>query len=132
MKMSPAGSKRVLVVDDDPLMLKAVDAMLQPEGYRVETADDGDKAMAKFKPGKYSLIITDFLMPVMDGLELAKAVKALSPAQPILLITGFAGRIADEGRSCADVDLLLGKPFTSEEFQEAVARVLAGGENPRG
>lgn len=129
MNAREATTKPVLVVDDDPLILKVIDSMLSPEGYRVETADDGDKALAKYEPGKYSLIITDFLMPVMDGFELARAVKALSPAQPIMLISGFLGTVVDEGRSCFDFDFLLGKPFTSEEIQEAVAKVLQVANN---
>jgi CheY-like chemotaxis protein len=128
MNADDAKAKRVLVADDDPLILRVVRTMLTSEGYKVETVDDGDKALAKYKPDKYSLIITDFLMPNMDGFALAKAVKAISPAQPMMLISGFMDRITDEERNCSNFDFVLRKPFTWGEFHEAVAKVLQVGE----
>ena len=127
MNATSTSNKRILLVDDEPVMLMIIHRLLTAEGYLVEMVEDGSKALAKYEPGKYSLIITDFLMPAMDGLELAQTIKTLSSAQPIMLVTGFLDRIKQEGRSCSQVDLLLEKPFTPEGFKEALAKLVANG-----
>ncbi len=129
MNDSTTNRKRVLLVDDEPLMLMLIHRLLSSEGYAVDTASDGAEALARFEPGKYTLVITDYLMPSMDGLALARAIKTLSPAQPIMMVTGFLDRIKNEGRSCEDIDLVLEKPFRVEQFLEGLTRLVSGQEN---
>jgi CheY-like chemotaxis protein len=127
MNTTSNAKKRALLVDDEPVMVMIIHRLLTAAGYQVEMADDGVKALAKYEPDKYNVVITDFLMPSMDGLELAQTIKTLWPAQPIMLVTGFADRLKQERRSRLPVDRLLEKPFTSEGFSEALAELVPGG-----
>lgn len=124
MNTTPTAQKPVLLVDDEPIMRMIIHRLLTREGYEVEMADDGVKALAQYGPGKYSLVITDFLMPSMDGLELAQTIKTLSPKQPIMLITNYPERIKQEGRSCSHVDRLLEKPLSPDGLLDAVVTLV--------
>jgi CheY-like chemotaxis protein len=126
MEIIANATKRALLVDDEPVTVMILHRLLTAAGYLVEMADDGVKALAKYEPGKYSVIITDFLMPCMDGLELAQTIKTLSPTQPIMLVTGFPDRLKQERRSGSPIDCLLEKPFTPESFSEALAELVPG------
>jgi CheY-like chemotaxis protein len=126
MNTTSNAKKRALLVDDEPVTVMIIHRLLTAAGYQVEMADDGVKALAKYVPGKYSVIITDFLMPSMDGLELAQTIKTLSPAQPIMLVTGFPDRFKKERRSRSPIDRLLEKPFTAEGFSDALAELVPG------
>jgi CheY-like chemotaxis protein len=114
----------VLAVDDEPLLLAALEAMLVDAGLLVETAVNGEEALAKFEPGRFQLIITDLAMPRMDGLQLAKAVRRRSPAQLIMLATGSSEELKTDGRNCSAVDFVLQKPFTAEQLRDALAEIL--------
>ncbi len=78
---------RILVVDDEPLILNAVRMMLSYEGHLVEAVSDARKALAIFEPEKFDLIITDYMMPGMKGDALAIAIKSQAPQQPVMLLT---------------------------------------------
>jgi CheY-like chemotaxis protein len=78
---------RVLVVDDEPLVCDSIEWMFAVDGHQVETATSGKRALAMFETGKFALIIVDYEMPGMNGDELAVAIKARDPNQPIVMIT---------------------------------------------
>jgi CheY-like chemotaxis protein len=96
--------------------------------HEVEVAEGGEEALAMFKTGTYDLVVTDFRMGGMDGLVLARAIRALSPAQPIILVTAHIEALPDSQGSVADVNVTLGKPFSVAELREAVARLLPAPE----
>jgi CheY-like chemotaxis protein len=96
--------------------------MLEMDDHIVTEAGDGREALGLFTPGRFDLVITDYLMPVMKGDELAGNLKRLAPSEPILMITGSAGEL--EGIQ-ASVDALLKKPFGLEDLRQAVARLLS-------
>src|SRR2546428_4460498 len=101
----------VLVVDDDDSIRDLVAGILRKEGYAVETADDGNSAMARIQAGGLDLVVSDVNMPGMDGIALLKMAKALSPDLPIVLVT--AGGSADAGLHAIDYGALsyLAKPI---------------------
>jgi DNA-binding response OmpR family regulator len=68
-------TKRILVVDDDEMVLMALDELLKPEGYEVDTVGSGNEALQKLDQGAYDLIMTDVIMPEMDGFELCKRIR---------------------------------------------------------
>jgi len=82
--------KRILVVDDEPFVCDAVKMMLNFDGHVVQTASNAKEALAMFEEGKFDLVITDFAMPIMKGDELAAAIKARCPNQPVVMITAYA------------------------------------------
>src|SRR5438445_5843142 len=90
-KTAPAfPQRRILVVDDEPFVCDAVKMMLNFDGHVVETASNGKDALAMFEEGKFDLVMTDWKMPGMKGDELAAAIKARAPNQPVVMITAHA------------------------------------------
>lgn len=81
---------RILVVDDDDGVRDVVCDVLTELGYAAEPARDGADALDRFRPGRYRLVVTDFRMPTMNGLQLACRLRALEPAIPILMFSGAA------------------------------------------
>src|SRR5215472_1662652 len=116
--------RRILVVDDEPFVCDAVKMMLTFDGHIVETASNGKDALALFEIGKFDLIITDFAMPTMKGDELAAAIKARSPKQPVVMITAYAEMLKSSGNPMAGVDFLISKPFLLEDLRRAITKVV--------
>ncbi len=105
---------RVLVVDDDPLTNKVVTRYLTRYGHRVRSAEDGQAALAMFQAGEYDAVISDIMMPKMDGWQLAAALHAVAPELPILMITAYSaggGSWNQEALKSRGVDALLNKPI---------------------
>ncbi len=119
-----AGKKRILVVDDEPFVCDAVKMMLAFDGHDVVTASNGKEALGLFEQGKFDVVITDFAMPGMKGDELAAAVKARSPGQPVVMITAYAEMLHSSGKTLPGVDHVVSKPFLLEDLREALASVL--------
>ena len=85
-----SGSARILVVDDDEAVRDAVCYVVTGLGYTAEPARDACEALDRFRPGLYDLVVTDFAMPVMNGLQLARRLRALEPTLPITIFSGTA------------------------------------------
>jgi CheY-like chemotaxis protein len=121
---STAPPRRILVVDDADAVAETIQVMLSDLGHAVEVSGDGQDALNRFAPGKYDLIITDYSMPKMNGLELAQAIKKRAVGQLILLVTAFTFTLAADDEQPLPVDFVLPKPFLMEELHEAVARLF--------
>jgi ATP-dependent Lon protease len=115
--------RRILVVDDEPLVCDAVRMMLDFDGHVVETASNGKDALAMLAKSQFDLVITDFEMPVMRGDELAAAIKARAPSQRVVLITAYAEMLHASGNPLTGVDYVISKPFLLENLREAIAKV---------
>jgi CheY-like chemotaxis protein len=111
---------RILVVDDEPAVGDTVKMLLRIDGHEVETTNSSQEALGLFESGRFDLIFTDFAMPGMNGHQLAAAIKAGAPEQPIVMITGHAGTLFPS----PDVDFVVGKPFMLEHLREAIAKVM--------
>jgi CheY-like chemotaxis protein len=114
--------RRILVVDDEPYVCDAVRMMLAFDGHQVETASCGKDALALFDKGKYDVVITDYAMPTMKGDELAASIKALSPGQPVVLITAYAEMLKSSDNPLTGVDFIVSKPFLLENLREAIEK----------
>lgn len=99
--------------------------MLAFDGHSVETASSAKAALALFEKGKFDLVITDFAMPAMKGDELALAIKARDPQQPVVMITAYAEMLQAHGKPLPGVDFIISKPFLLENLREAISRVTA-------
>ena len=124
--------RRILVVDDEPFVCDAVKMMLTFDGHQVETAGNGKEALALFQKGRFDLVITDFAMPAMKGDELAAAIKALSPTQPVVMITAYAEMLQTSAGSMPGVDFIISKPFLLDNLREAIARATRGQDQGAG
>lgn len=116
--------KKMLVVDDIPDLAKSLEAMLLKLGHTVDVSPDGKDALTRFKPGKYDLVITDYSMPRMNGVELAEIMKRRSSDQLILMVTAYTFTIAAYDGRPLPVDAILRKPFRPKEFNDTLAELF--------
>ena len=115
-------------MDDDPSVARALKVLLRVKKHQVEVACDGETALAKHEGGSHDLVITDFMMPGIDGLELARLIKARVPHQLVLLITGYLEAVSNEEKArLQHVDGLLGKPFSASQLHAALNVVFPEG-----
>ena len=80
---------RVLIVENDPTVLKLATDFLQYDGHNVKTAGDGEEGLKVFSSGEFDVVVTDVKMPKMDGIEMMKAMKALDPSIEVIVLTGY-------------------------------------------
>jgi CheY-like chemotaxis protein len=116
----------VLVVDDDPTIRLVTRATLNEEGYEAITAKDGAEALALCKQmkGRFQLVVTDMMMPLMDGTALIRALSELDPHLPVLAVSGLLDSDHATPAKAAPNVVFLQKPFTAEELLLAVGRML--------
>lgn len=116
--------RKVLVVDDDPVVGKSFDRVLRGKGYAVITESSGAEALKKLRAEKYDIVFTDIKMPGMSGLEVAERVKASQPWLPVVIITGY-GTDANEARAkAAGVSGFLRKPLSPEMIEGSAREAL--------
>jgi CheY-like chemotaxis protein len=97
---------RILLVDDNNLGLTARRTVLEELGFQITTATNPDDALEKFGSGEYDLLITDYKMPRMNGVELIEQVRGINPSIPVILISGYADALGlDERNTGADIVL---------------------------
>jgi CheY-like chemotaxis protein len=131
---TPGRSLRILVADDVAANRMVARAMLVGVGHRVDSAADGAEALAAVEREAYDVVLMDVQMPVMDGLEATRRIRALDSARrrvPILAVTASA--LPEQVAAChaAGMDGHLAKPIDRESLIAAVTR-LAGGDTPQG
>lgn len=122
----------ILVVDDDSSLRSLAQIILEDQGYRVLVAEGGPQALqiARAHPGPIDLLVTDLVMPGMDGAELGRQLRALRPAMRVLYITALAvahraGHTVVLNRIVLDPDVpILGKPFSIEALEQEVRDML--------
>jgi CheY-like chemotaxis protein len=116
--------RKVLVVDDDPVVGKSFDRVLSQKGYIVVTAEDAAQALEKMREQEYDVVFTDIRMPGMSGIELAEQVKAKRPWTPVVIVTGYGTKANEERAKAAGVSGFLNKPLSPEMIEESVAHAL--------
>jgi CheY-like chemotaxis protein len=125
----PAGlsAARILLVDDNKLGLLARRAVLEDQGYRITTAAEGQEAFEHIKREKFDLIITDYKMPRMNGLELIRRARERSAGTPIILISGYAEALGMTEESTG-ADVVISKSATEvPQLVRSVNRLLRRG-----
>ena len=114
----------ILVVDDEPLVSKSIQLLLQSDGHRVTTLTCGNDALLLLNDYQFDLVIMDFTMPGMNGDELAVAIKERFPELPVVMTTAYAETITYSGKRLTGVDFLMGKPFSRQELRDAIAKAM--------
>ncbi|MGO9772294.1 MAG: response regulator [Roseiarcus sp.] len=117
--------RKVLVVDDDPVVSKSFDRVLTSKGYAVITAQNGEEAMRKLSEENYDVVYTDIRMPGMSGLEVAEQVKARKPWTPVVIITGYGTEAAESRARAAGVVSFMHKPLSPEMIEDSARDALA-------
>jgi len=117
-------SVRILVVDDEEIVILSCTRILANRGYEVDSAADGREALRKVEESGYDLIILDIMMPKMDGLEVLQRVKESHPDIDVIMVTGLSQiETAVRAMKLGAFDYL-SKPFDPDELQLVVARAL--------
>jgi two-component system KDP operon response regulator KdpE len=130
MTTTPLDRSRVLVVDDQPQIARALDAALSSAGYEVRTASEGVAALARFTEWRPGLVITDLYMPRMDGLELCRRIRAQSNV-PIIVLSAQGEQETKVEALDSGADDYVTKPFGVDELLARVRATLrrSGGES---
>jgi CheY-like chemotaxis protein len=124
----PTHSLRILVVDDEPVITRAVLRMLTPLGHTVAMAESGEEALAKLADQKFDVVVSDLLLgPGMTGWELADATKNRWPSVRFLLATGRGAAVDLIQAQTRRIDAVLAKPYRVDD----VLRALAGTDIPQ-
>ncbi len=117
--------RKVLVVDDDPVVSKSFDRVLARKGYVVVSAENGQEALNKVAHEDYDAVFTDIRMPGMSGLEVAERLRAKRPWTPVVIITGY-GTSENEARAeAAGVRVFLRKPLSPEMIESSLDEAVA-------
>jgi CheY-like chemotaxis protein/anti-sigma regulatory factor (Ser/Thr protein kinase) len=129
--VKPLHRLRLLVVDDDPLLIKSLRDALEGDGHLITVADGGQSGIDAFAASvsrgePFTAVITDLGMPSVDGRRVAAAVKAASPGTPVILLTGWGQRLVAENDIPPHVDRVLNKPPRLRELREALAHCCSG------
>jgi DNA-binding NtrC family response regulator len=117
-------SEKILVVDDDDTIRDLVSKMLCRLGFEVSSADSAESGLALFLKNKFDLVITDFSMSGMDGINLANYIKEKSPSTQVVLMTGDEKEVILSRIRDTAVDQALFKPFALAEMDVTVQGLL--------
>jgi PAS domain S-box-containing protein len=123
--------RRLLVVDDDPMVRQTIAGLLRASGHLVTEADGGAAGIAQLEETSVDLVFTDLGMPEVTGWDVARAVRARRPGLPIVLLTGWGEHGTGEAQPAGLVDRILGKPVRLEDLL-AVVDELTTVEPPEG
>jgi CheY-like chemotaxis protein len=109
--------RKVLVVDDDPVVGRSFHRVLSSKGYAVVTASDGAEALRKIAAEEYDAVFTDIRMPGMDGIAVAEHIKDRRPWLPVVIVSGYATAENEARARAAGVSAVLHKPLSPEMIE---------------
>jgi nitrogen-specific signal transduction histidine kinase/ActR/RegA family two-component response regulator len=133
----PVGQLRILLVDDDPLILQSLRDALEGDGYLVHVAEGGQAGIDSFHVAEqrgtpFDLVITDLGMPYVDGRTVATTIKSRAPGVPVVLLTGWAYRLQAENDMPQHVDCVLSKPPKLPELRAVLAELSGAARSMAG
>jgi CheY-like chemotaxis protein len=120
---------RILLVDDDPVLIKSLQDTLQEDGHVISVAHGGQAGIDAFtvseqRAERFDVVVTDLGMPQVDGRKVAAAIKEISAATPIILLTGWGQRLIADNDTPPHVDKVLSKPPRLAELRAAFVELL--------
>lgn len=120
-------SRRILVVDDDPGVLNLEAMALEQAGHRIDKVANGERAWKALLDGNYDLLVTDYIMPGVSGIALARRLRVAHMMLPVVIVSGNLDLINASKLShdpWTRIDAFLPKPFKITELQSVVNRAL--------
>lgn len=117
--------RKVLVVDDDPVVGKSFDRVLSGKGYAVITAGNAQEALNKLDAEDYDVVYADIKMPGMSGLEMAERVKERRPWLPVVIVTGYGSPDNEARAEAAGVSAFLRKPLSPEMIEGSAQKAFS-------
>ncbi|MEZ5854872.1 MAG: response regulator [Hyphomicrobiaceae bacterium] len=124
-KASPVTQQRILLAEDDDSMRIFLARALERAGYDVIAFDNGAEAYQRLKEEPFTLLLTDIVMPRMDGIELARRASELDPELKIMFITGFAAVTLNNEVTTPKDARVLSKPFHLKDLVSEIDKLLA-------
>ena len=125
----PHTKATILLVEDEELLRAGVQEVLEIQGYKVITAPDGEQALACLAAQTIDLIITDLVMPKMDGVDFVKQLREIKPDLPVIVVSGSTRNIMQrygiDSIQVPGANASLPKPFKSVDLIEQVRQLLA-------
>ena len=120
--------RKILVVDDDPVVGKSFERVLTSKGYAVINCSSGVEALEKLGKEEYDAVFTDLKMPGMDGMEVATRVKASQPWMPVVIVTGYGSPVFEEQANNIGVSDSMRKPLSPEMIEESADKAMRAKE----
>ena len=120
----PSHYRRILLAEDEEAMRTYLSRALEKAGYAVDSVDCGTAALPLLETGEYDLLLSDIVMPEMDGIELAQRCNEMSPNTKVMFITGFAA-VSLKANADQPQAKVLSKPFHLRDLVLEVDRVFA-------
>jgi len=129
---NPVVRRSVLLVDDNQAVLDVTQVMLESLGFQVTATSNSLNALDLFRsdPSRFDLVMTDIIMPLISGNELAQQIMHMRPGIPVVLFTGYGDVITDIKAQEMGIRGFLMKPFNIEILSETIRKALAEGEHP--
>ncbi|MEL6364880.1 MAG: response regulator [Pseudomonadota bacterium] len=115
----------ILLAEDDESMRRFLKNALERAGHEVADASRGDEALTELQMREFDLLLTDIVMPVMDGIELARRASEIDPGMKIMFITGFAAVALNPANRAPEDAKVLSKPFHLKDLVAEVERMVA-------
>lgn len=115
---------RLLVVDDEPIVGKRLNQVFSKMGFEIETHTEAATAMAAMAAKPFDIVVTDFKMDGMDGMEVLRQVRGMNPSTKVIIITGYASPETAELAEAQGVFAFLAKPFRLDELKQVIFRAL--------
>jgi len=128
LEISPVGTERILLIDDELMLVEMGQAMLERLGYTVTVHTDSREALSAFenRPNDFDLVITDQTMPMMTGMDIAQRMLLIRADLPIILCTGYSSIIDEDNARACGVKGFATKPLTKKDLAVLVRNVLDG------
>lgn len=115
----------ILLAEDDDSMRRFLKGALERAGHEVAATSQGDEALTELQLREFDLLLTDIVMPVMDGIELARRASEIDPGMKIMFITGFAAVALNPANRAPEDAKVLSKPFHLKDLVAEVDRMVA-------
>ncbi len=116
--------KKILLAEDDKNLSRSVDILLTLDGYQVVSVFNGEEALTKLCTQKYDLLITDIVMPHLNGTELVSKIRVLNPDIPIMVVSGKLNNALINELRVHGVNYILPKPINPTRFRKMVNKVF--------
>ncbi len=120
-----SSSLRIMLVDDEAVLLEVLSELLGSGGHKVENFESGEAALKAFQSKRFDLVITDRAMPNMSGEQLAAEIKSINPHTPIIMATGFGDTMSSTDKASSHVDLVLAKPVPLDVLNQKLSELTA-------
>ena len=120
-------TQRILIVDDDPAILLTLAASIERlnSAYGVDTCESGAEALTYLEKHHYVLLLTDYSMPGISGIDLARTVREQSPDTRIIMMTAYGSDSLRKQTAHLSLDAFVDKPFTVKQIREIISHIMA-------